>query len=96
MAVQKVRTRAAAAAAAAAAVVLKKNLFRSDNQKSENGPFIPFEMHVLFETSLLNLVGSEKLPCDLCGEEVFKKIRLKFNNAIAHLKTRKKVSELFA
>lgn len=45
----------------------------------------------MYETSLLNLVESEKLSPDFCGEEITKKIRLKFNNAIHHSKSKKKV-----
>ena len=66
--------------------------FSGDGQKPEKGPFLPYEIHNLYETSLLNLVGCEKIPKELCGDELNKKIRLKFNNAISHSKTRSKVS----
>ena len=61
--------------------------YRCDpTQKPELGPFLPTEIHQLYETSLLNLVGCEKLAPELCGEEIFKKIRLKFSNAMTQRK----------
>lgn len=63
---------------------------RGEGQKPEHGPFLPFEIHRLYETSLSNLVGCEKLPPEYCGEEVFKKIRLKFNNAIFSMRKKEK------
>ena len=38
------------------------------------------------EISLLSLVGAEKLAKEFCGEQVFSKIRTKFNNAIGSAK----------
>ena len=62
--------------------------FRGYNQSGSSGPFIPCELRDLFETALLTLAGSEKIPKEFCGDEVFKKIRQKFNNAIGHNKSK--------
>lgn len=59
-----------------------------DTQKPDKGPFLPFEIHNLYETSLLTLVGCGKLPKDFCGDEVHKKLRLKFHNAMTHTKNK--------
>ena len=40
----------------------------------------------MFETALLTLVGAEKIPHDFTGDNIFKKIRNKFNNAISNEK----------
>ena len=55
--------------------------------------FIPYELQLMYETALLTLAGSEKIPQEFCGEEVFKKIRQKFNNAIGHTKAKKVVDD---
>lgn len=73
-------------------------LFLRGYTPSENvqEPFIPFELHNMFETALLTLAGSEKIPLDFCGDEVFRKIRQKFNNAIGHQKAKQVISQISA
>lgn len=66
--------------------------YRQEDQKPEHGPYLPIQLSQLYENSLMNLVGCGKLEENFCSEEVFKKIRLKFTNAIAHSK-KKKVSK---
>ena len=63
--------------------------------KPEMGPFLPVELPHLYETSLLTLVGSDKLPHEMCGDDVFRKIRLKFSNAFTQSRNKKKVSFSF-
>lgn len=68
----------------------KKSFYRGyEKSQDKNVPLIPYELQYMFETALLTLAGSEKIPIAFCGDEVFRKIRQKFNNAIGHHKTKK-------
>ena len=62
-------------------------VFRAKTEASDPTlSFIPYELHYMFETALLTLVGAEKIPHDFTGDNIFKKIRNKFNNAISNEK----------
>lgn len=67
----------------------KKNWKKSESEPTMQ--FIPDEICFLIEISLLSLVGAEKLSKEFCGENVFSRIRTKFNNAIGNAK---KVSDI--
>lgn len=75
-------------------MTLKNNYFRGYNPPDgqvTDVQFIPSELQYFYETSLLTLAGAEKIPHEFCGEDVFRKIRQKFNNAIGHNKSKKVV-----
>ena len=56
------------------------------NDQDPGHPFIPQEICSMMEISLLSLVGAEKLDKQFCGEDIFGRIRKKFNNAIGNAK----------
>lgn len=71
---------------------MKRFTFFRGYPQPDNFPFIPDELHYFYESALLTLAGAEKIPREFTGEEVFKKVRQKFNNAIGHVKAAKRVS----
>lgn len=68
---------------------LQSNGKKNGKKPAELDPnikFIPDEICFMMEISLLSLVGAEKLDKEFCGEQIFSKIRTKFNNALGTAK----------
>ena len=57
-----------------------------NQKKGPQAPFLPAEIYYILDSALLRLVSDNDLPKEFSGENLFQRLRIKFNNAIGHRK----------